>query len=196
MAPPAYTSLFRAAQRGDLDGVKRHLEAEQVHSQRIIRRALCVAVRNEEAAVVLLLWPVCALSMSYGVAYAAKFAGSRAVSTLVNMLLASHSDYVWQPALDYALRDACYYGNKVTVQCLLRAKVRVDGRPSGTPLYNAVISGNARVVLCLVQSKASLTAPINHQTLPQVVQHASYKGNYQHKSVVRILERALQHHHF
>lgn len=188
------SSLFRAAQRGNLKGVKRHFDTQTVlymytREYALCERALQVAIRNDEAAVVLYLWPFCVHDLYNFLSYAGKYGGTRVISTLVHKLCANNVDAAsdLSYAFTCAIDGACDLGNKSTVQCLARAKVRVDGATHFPPLYSGIVGGHAGVVACLLQFKASPHLPLCVDETP--LQLAIRK---QRQSVVRVLERALE----
>jgi ankyrin repeat protein len=88
--------------------------------------------------------------------------------------------------LNHAMDTACAHGNKSIVQCLARAKARVDQKTRDSPLFHAVSNGHTGVVQYLLRSKASLNSPIgdfNETPLQFAIRR-------QHTSVVPLLERA------
>jgi hypothetical protein len=155
-------------------------------------RALQVAIRNDEAAVVLYMWPFVVHHLPYFLSYVGKYGGTRVISTLIHQLFANSVDAAsdLSYAFTCAIDGACVHGNKSTVQCLARAKVRVDGATQFSPLYSGIVGGHAGVVACLLQFKASPHLPLCVDETP--LQLAIRK---QRQSVVRVLERALEKQH-
>lgn len=189
-------SLFAAAQRNNLDAVKKLLDTSHAHestaySLEIVKRALDVAIINDAASVVRHLLPLVSTNRLH-IAQAAKYGSAQVVSTLVELEGAEHGKRGRLSAQRYAMECACYSGDKLQAQRLVEIKVQFEWFTLCSPLYYAVSGGRARVVLLLLQKKASLGAPIGHGsgTMPgdTALQLAT---RCKHTTVVRLLERAL-----
>ncbi len=89
-----------------------------------------------------------------------------------------------QLVINTCLEDACLYGQKFAAQCLVTYNADVNPRGTGfKPLYLAAHSARARVVMRLLQAKASVT-----EHWLAYMQHWGER----HKFIVRLLQRALQ----
>jgi ankyrin repeat protein len=150
------SALFRAAQRGDLNVVKNLVEDFETNAH-IMRLALRVAIRNNWAAVARFLWELRPYVMSGSLCYVSRFGDANMVLTYFD-LTTPENPHLLVSDLKRPLEDACSFGNKSTVQCLVRAKAQVHGTTRMSPLFFAIGNGPARVVLWLLQRKASLNA--------------------------------------
>jgi hypothetical protein len=170
--------LFRAAQRNDLAGVLRVLETqnEPIRHQEL-QLALRVAVRNDCVSVVLRMRRV----FQYGFDLLGLATRSGSVHVLRNAL---EMEPPRQLVLNLCLEDACLYGQKFAAQCLVTYNAFVDSRFTGfTPLYCAAYNARVRVVMWVIQTKATLEEPWF-----AYIQHWGER----HKFIVRLLQRALQ----
>jgi hypothetical protein len=202
------SQLFRAAQRNDLVGVRRELDAgnstpnEFALALRVACRNDCVALalrvacRNDCAAVVQYMWPLCQDKDKGALHYLACQSGSTRVirHILTGLVPASAS------------------GRSDVVRCLLanKANAHLEGLANNpvwvnNPLHHAIYFGNARVVLILLQANASLNACIGFRGEPALAfAQSQARGSadrpnsalfqsihMRYTSVVRLLKRAL-----
>jgi hypothetical protein len=174
--------LFRAAQRNDLAGVLRVLETqnEPIRHQEL-QLALRVAVRNDCVSVVVHMRRFMRRVCQYGFDLLGLATRSGSVHVLRNAL---EMEPPRQLVLNLCLEDACLYGQKFAAQCLVTYNAFVDSRFTGfTPLYCAAYNARVRVVMWVIQTKATLEEPWF-----AYIQHWGER----HKFIVRLLQRALQ----
>jgi hypothetical protein len=154
-----------------------------------VRLALRVAVRNDCVAVVLHIQ--CFVRHRISLFNFAVDSGS--VQVMRNYL--EMEPQLRQPVhVNFYLERAC--GHKFAAQCLVTYKAIVN--PQYTrfpPMYDAISGGYARVVVLLLQAKASLNAKIGlYERSPLAFARAMSANDptHKHKLVERLLERALQ----
>jgi hypothetical protein len=182
--------LFRAAQRGDLELVKQEF-AKIFHKGRFdllsVRRAHRVAVRNNWADVERRLRPFPDVWSEASILRIATKSGSTQV---ILAYLVMHPVY-------YAtvLNRVCKHGHKHVAKCLVpnNSIVRPQDKELD-PMYSAIMGGHARVVLWLLQAKASLHSfqGFMKPTTPLALAQSMCKYSVRHRLVLRLLERALR----
>jgi hypothetical protein len=194
------SQLFRAAQRNDLVGVRRELDAGN-STPNEFALALRVACRNDCVAVVQYMWPMCQHKDKGGLHFLACRSGSTRVIRHI---------FIFEPMLrGTGLVPASTSGCSDVVRCLLASKAN-EGLANNpvwvnNPLHHAIYFGNARVVLILLQANASLNACIGFRGEPALAfAQSQARGSadrpnsalfqsihMRYTSVVRLLKRAL-----
>lgn len=198
--------LFRAAQRNDVVGVRRELDAGN-STPNEFALALRVACRNDCVAVVQYMWPLCQDKEDKDKG-ALHYLACRLGSTRIIRHI-----FTFEPTLrGTGLVPASASGRSDVVRSLLanKANAHLEGLATNpawinNPLHHAILFGNARVVLILLQANASLNAGIGFRGEPALAfAQSQARGSadrpktalfqsihMRHTSVVRLLERAL-----
>jgi hypothetical protein len=217
--------LFRAAQRGHLEVVEQELAQYRKtgrYDPKYIYRAHRVALRNCWVSVALHLWPLRDCSSWLDRVNYLPIAARSGNAQLI--LYASEPTFRTE-----ALNTVCDHGHKYAAQCLVTkyangrtysASVGTDTQdstysatvsalvsaivsPQNTefgPMCYAVSGGHPRLVLWLIQARASLDAPSEctksmstfEPRSPLEFALSTRDNSRRHRLVVRLLERALK----
>jgi hypothetical protein len=190
--------LFRAAQRNDLEAVKKLLEQQQTQCTRVnLQRVFRVSIYNDCESVVRHLQAMYPFDLTIALGCAARNGSGCVIRMLDEVRNLHNSNTPFKIGLNHPMQGACCYGQQDIVQYLLRAKASQSPAPGYTPrytpMYFAVVSGNARIVRCLLRNNASLHESVGaYNETPLECARRISEQSAKHKCVARLLERCWE----